>query len=111
MSTTAHKGFAVLDARTGKEISLAMEGYFQRAGAVLSKSMMFYDFAAVAGSRGASFGRRHRQASCSISTKSEALSDLPQLEIPEDLLLELASRLEPDGGMRGDNPAERLTLT
>src|SRR5439155_2094376 len=43
--------------------------------------------------------------------KQQELFKSPQLGLPEDLLLELASRLQPDGGMRSNNDEERLSLT
>lgn len=51
------------------------------------------------------------QAVQAPKAKLRELYESPELEIPEDLLLELASRLEPDGGMRGDDDEERLSLT
>ena len=53
---------------------------------------------------------RLRQAPRSFQAKQQKLFESAQLELPEDLLLELASRLEPDGGIRGGNDDDRLTV-
>jgi hypothetical protein len=90
----------------------AFGAYFKGAGATdfVSSPLLYEDSAMAYTSRASLFSRSH-QAPRAFKAKQQELFDSPQLEIPEDLLLELASRLEPDGGMRSDNDEERLSLT
>ncbi len=92
---------------------MAFGAYFDSAGAAkdrvgslhLSSSVTLYE-----SDRAVSFSRLH-QAPRASKAKQQELFKSPQLELPEDLLLELASRLEPDGGIRSNNDDERLSLT
>ena len=88
----------------------AFGAYFKGAREFVSSPLLYED-AAMAYTSRASLFSRSRQASRAFKAKQQELFKSPQLEIPEDLLLELASRLEPDGGMRSNNDEERLSLT
>ena len=90
----------------------AFGAYFKGAGArEFVSSPLLYEDAAMAYTSRASLFSRSRQAPRAFKAKQQELFKSPQLEIPEDLLLELASRLEPDGGMRSNNDEERLSLS
>jgi len=91
----------------------AFGAYFEGAGAhaflgsgYVSASAESYEVAQEVG-----FSALRQSLRAFRPARQQELFESAQWELPEDLLLELASRLEPDGGMRGGDDEQRLSLT